>query len=138
MNGKPILERSVSNMSEEEIIRALKEMLKCNGIEEGGFNEVESSILQEALNLIEKQNNRLEQLEKENKELKDWKSEQGCSIQEVYELFIPKSIIREKIEKLESKRKKYFKKDLSKAQYVKSMKMWGAICYLKELLGDEQ
>lgn len=57
-------------MSEEEIIHALKEMLRCNGIEEGGFNEVESSILQEALNLIEKQNKRIEELELQNEELR--------------------------------------------------------------------
>ena len=40
---------------------------------------------------------RIEELEKENEELKYWKREKGCSIQEVYELYIPKSVIRDKI-----------------------------------------
>lgn len=35
------------------------------------------------------------------KELEEWKKEKGCSIQEVYELFIPKSKVKEKIEELE-------------------------------------
>lgn len=71
-------------MSEEEIIHALKEMLRCNGIEEGGFNEVERSILQETLTLIEKQNNRLEQLEKENEELSTTCKEQSELIEDTY------------------------------------------------------
>lgn len=45
-----------------------------------------------------------------------------------------RKIIEAKIAQLEEKRKKYYNKELSKAQHDKSMKMWGAICYLKELL----
>lgn len=41
----------------------------------------------------------LEKLIKGYGELEEWKKEEGCSLQEVYELFIPKSKIKEKIEK---------------------------------------
>lgn len=51
--------------------------------------------------------------------------------------YVPKSKIKEKIEELEEIRKKYYRKDLSKAQHDKSMKMWGAICYLQEILEEE-
>ena len=39
----------------------------------------------------------------ELKELEEWKKEKGCSIQEVFELFIPKSKVKEKIEELSDK-----------------------------------
>lgn len=68
------------------------------------------------------------QLEKENEELKDWKSEQGCSIQEVYELFIPKSVIRDKIDFY-----KRYGKIKNSDEYVMSVE----IDILEEILGDE-
>lgn len=43
----------------------------------------------------------IENLIKRNKELEEWKREKGCSIQEVYELFIPKSKIKEIRDKAE-------------------------------------
>lgn len=56
--------------------------------------------------------------------------------------YIPKSKVREKIDKLGIYREKhyYFRKDLSKAQHDKSMKMLGGIEYLQELLqeGDDK
>lgn len=56
--------------------------------------------------------------------------------------YIPKSKVREKIDKLGTYREKhfYFRKDLSKAQHDKSMKMLGAINVLEELLqkGDDK
>ncbi len=47
-------------MNKEEVIHAIKEMIRCNGIEEGGFNEIEKDIMQSALNLIEKQQKKIE------------------------------------------------------------------------------
>ena len=61
----------------------------CNGFTNSAYDDTLEHLIEAR--------KKIEQLEKENKELKDWKSEQGCSIQEVYELFIPKSVIREKI-----------------------------------------
>lgn len=87
------------------------------------------------LNLIEKQNNRLEQLEKENEELKHWKSEQGCSIQEVYELFIPKSVIREKL-KIARKHKQ--KADNTIKLYTLKQAYGFREDVFEELLGEEK
>ena len=42
----------------------------------------------------------LKNLIKGYRELEEWKREKGCSIKEVYELFIPKSKIEDKIEEL--------------------------------------
>lgn len=68
--------------------------------------------LRTALNLIEKQNNRLEQLEKENKKLteaRNWYFKHTVNKAVTPEMlhkilrqdYIPKSVIREKIEKLD-------------------------------------
>lgn len=52
---------------------------------------------------------------------------------------IPKQVIEEKREKLIEKRKKYYgkyyPKDLTKAQFIKSMKLLGAIRFCEEVLG---
>jgi hypothetical protein len=59
------------------------------------------------LNLIEKQNNRLEQLEKENEFWKEYKEKldkldtKDFIFKHELENYIPKSVIREKIEELE-------------------------------------
>ncbi len=45
----------------------------------------------------------LEKLLTRYKELEEWKKEKGCSIQEVFELFIPKSKVKEKIEELDER-----------------------------------
>lgn len=61
------------------------------------------------------------------------------SLKSILESYVSKDKIRKKIDKLETYRQKhyYFRKDLSKAQHDKSMKMWGAICCMKELLEEE-
>ena len=73
---------------------------------------------------------------KENEELKIQEATQR-KINELlvqrYSNSISVQEVKDKIEDLENRRKKYYKKDLSKAQFIKSIKMWGAICYLKEL-----
>lgn len=97
------------SMSKEEIIHALKEMLRCNGIEEGGFNEIESNILQETLNLIEKQNNRIEELEREKDKLLEKYNERVQEIidlekelEPIRELNIPAETLVAEYERLEN------------------------------------
>lgn len=91
----------------------------------------------------------LENLIQENKELKEhlqkyyngelFTAKQLKSIEENQKkYFIHKSKVKEKIDKLGIYREKhyYFRKDLSKAQHDKSMKMLGGIEYLQELLQE--
>lgn len=63
----------------------------------------------------------LENLIKGYRELEEWKREKGCSIQEVYELFIPKSKIKEKIEELDKKSKYCAISDLTEYMYKKDI-----------------
>ena len=63
--------------------------------------------IERALNLIEKQNNRLEQLEKENEFWKEYKEKldkldtEDFIFKHELENYIPKSVIKKKIEELE-------------------------------------
>lgn len=53
---------------------------------------------------------------------------------------IPKQVIRDKFYEVAQKRKKYWGKEypqqLSKAEFIKSMKMLGVIKFCEELLGE--
>ena len=71
----------------EEDIKILEENLKNGTIYVNCGNSIDKA---------------LENLLTRYKELEEWKKEKGCSIQEVFELFIPKSKIKEKIEELKN------------------------------------
>lgn len=73
----------------------------------------------------------IENLIKGYRELEEWKREEGCSIQEVYELFIPKSKIKEKIEE--------YKKTLNKGEnkYILSGYYETKIQVLQQLMEDK-
>ena len=91
-----------------KILENLKEYLQMlidNGIHKIQYNELWHD--EKTVDCI----NALENLIKGYRELEEWKREEGCSIQEVYDLFIPKSKIKEKIEELETKLK-VFEKDI--------------------------
>ena len=70
----------------EEDIKILEENLKNGTIYVNCGNSIDKA---------------LENLLTRYKELEEWKKEKGCSIQEVFELFIPKSKVIEKIKELE-------------------------------------
>lgn len=125
----------------EEDIKLLKELMHFTKTDELGY---EYFVLRaDCRYAIENILNRVEQLEKENEELKHWKSEQGCSIQEVYELFIPKSVIREKIEEIQKLYEEALKKsDLKEIETMnhnnfKGIQLEGQRRILKELLGGK-
>lgn len=123
-------------MSEEEkTLIFAKHYIKDN---EGVF-EFPKKELEILVNLIGKQNNRLEQLEEENKELKfrirdnyisrgEYDKAKAIMTKELRYDYISKSVIREKIEEL---------KEIHKEQDWTQKQSFYYDCY-KELLGDEK
>ena len=84
--------------------------------------------IERVLNLIEKQNNRLEQLEKENKELTEYLLD---------EHYVPATLIREKIEKVEREEKIELKGLKGQDRYYVKQEFMYKKNILKELLGEE-
>lgn len=130
-------------MSEEEnkAIKYLQHLRKYVA----GSDEEEFVLL--ALTLIEKQNNRLEQLEKENKKLteaRNWYFEHTVNKAVTPEMlhkilredYVPKSVIREKIKELEKKAEQERKKKWISAEAM--IELGYQRKTLKELLGEEK
>ena len=94
-------------------------------------SDIANKSLQTILNLIEKQNKKIEELERDNKIRNDI----GCGLmKELLVNYIPKSVIREKIEELKAKTTPIARGDgKSSEKLVDTIKM----LTLKELLKEE-